>query len=428
MTRMQREPVAPLTPASSVPGRSSHPAPWRALRAWIASPPVREPLAVFVLSRGLFLLLTYFGVILFNSQLHGPHPSFLHQLLPAWNNAPLLLGNRRWDTEWYLGIAQQGYGWKRDAGTSPAAFFPLYPLLIRAGVALTHRSYIVVALVVSNLAFLAGLGYLWRLAERETDRTVAGRTALYIAVFPTALFFFAGYTESLFLLLSVASFFHMRRRQWLLAGLFGAFASAMRVTGVLLVLPLVYEYARDRNFSPRAILSGTGLLGAALVPVGLLTFMVYLQQTVGDALAFTHSQVAWQKIFTPWLWAGLLESFRQIFVVQPWASFYQAHNVINLVLGGLFLALSYFAARQLPRAYGIYLAAFWLVTLASPAIAGGYPVPLISLSRYILTLFPVFLYMGMLGRRQAVHDAYLVLAVGMLALLTVQFVNGGWVI
>jgi hypothetical protein len=370
------------------------------------------------------VLLTYFGVILFNSVLHGPHPSLLHKLLPAWEN-PYSHGG--WDTQWYIDIAQRGYAWKKAVGTSPAAFFPLYPLLIRLGVIVTHRSYLLVALAISNLAFLAALAVLWRLTDWELNRRVAQRTILYIATFPTALFFFAGYTESLFLLLTVASFYYLRRRSWLLAGLLGALASATRVTGILLIVPFAYEYGCAYNFSWRRMLS-PGLAGLALVPAGLLAFMLYLGRTVNDPLAFSHYQAAWQKIFTLRLWAGFLESFRQLLLVQPAASFYQAHNLIEIVLGGLFLLATIPIARQFPLSYTLYLVAFWLMALSSPAMAGGYPVPLISLSRYILSLFPVFMYCGMLGRRAAFHDGYLVLATGMLALLTIQFINGGWVI
>lgn len=384
-------------------------------------PEIHEPLATFGLTRLLFLVLTYFGVILFESTLHGPHPSFLHQLLPAWNN-PVSHG---WDTQWYIDIAQRGYDWKKAVGTSPTAFFPLYPLLIHLGVALTHRSPILVALLISNASFLVALVYLWRLAAWEIGPAVARRTVLYIATFPTALFFFAGYTESLFLLLTVGCFFHLRRREWVIAGLFGALASATRVGGVLLLAPLIYEYARDRNFSPREI--ELGILGILLVPAGLFAFMLYLQATVGNALAFTGAQTAWQKIFTPWLWLGFLESVRQILVL-PKASFMQAHNVINVTLGGLFVLWSVYTARRLPAAYGLYLLAFWVVTLSSPAMAAGYQVPLISLSRYILALFPVFLYLGILGKRSWFHDSYLVLSIGALSLFTVQFLIGGWII
>lgn len=401
-------------PASSSPG----PRLIDRVSRFAERPDVRIPVAVFILSRALFLVLTYFGVILFGSVLHGPHPSFIHALLPAWN---------RWDTVWYTDIAQQGYDWKKSVGTGPAAFFPLFPLLIHVGILVTHRSALSVAMAVSNLCFLGALCYLYRLAAWETDREVAARTILYVAVFPTALFFFAGYTESLFLLLTVASFYHLRRRDWLLAGVFGGLAAATRVTGILLVFPFVYDYARSKNFSAREMLS-PGLAGVILVPCGLLAFMAYLQVTVGDALAFDHYQAAWQKIFTLRLWAGFLESFRQILIVQPQASFFQAHNIINVALGGAFLVWTFFAARRIPAAYTIYLVAFWLVTLTNPAMAGGYPVPLISLSRYVLSLFPIFMYLGMLGRDRAFHDGYLVLATGMLAVLTLQFVNGGWVV
>ena len=394
------------------------------IRAQLASSAVLEPLGVWAVTRLLMFALTYTGVILFGSALHDPqHPSFLHALLPAWANAK----SHGWDTQWYTDIARRGYDWKKSVGTSPAAFFPLYPLLIRVGVVLTHRSYLGVALALSNLCFLGALGYLWRLARWEFDAEVAGRTVLYIAVFPTALFFFAGYTESLFLLLTVASFYHLRRGDWLLAGSFGALASATRVTGILLALPFAYEYARYSNFSWRKV-DARGIVGLLLIPAGLLAFMLSLRSTVGDAFAFGHYQAAWQKVFTLQLWAGTVESIRQILVVQPWASFFEVHNVINLAALVLFLGTTILAARRLPVAYTIYLGAFWFVTLTSPAIANGYPVPLISMSRYVVTLFPVFMVWGAFGSRRTFHDIYLMLATPFLAVFTVQFLIGGWII
>jgi hypothetical protein len=385
---------------------------------------VMEPLTVWALTRFLMLALTYTGVILFGNALHDPqHPSFLHAMLPAWANAK----SHGWDTQWYTDIARRGYDWTKPVGTSPVAFFPLYPLLIRVGVVLSHRSYLGVALVISNLCYLGALNYLWRLARWEFDTDVAGRTILYISVFPTALFFFAGYTESLYLLLSVAVFYHVRRRDWLAAGVLGALASATRVTGILLLIPFVYEYARYSNFSWRK-LEPRGLIGLALLPMGLLAFMVYLRAQVGDAFAFAHYQAAWQKVFTLRLWAGPLESLRQIFGIQPWASFFEVHNVINLTALVLFLGSTVLVARRLPAAYTLYLIAFWCVTLTSPAIAHEYPVPLISMSRYVVTLFPVFMVWGVVGRRRTWHDQYLILATAFLAVFTVQFLIGGWII
>jgi hypothetical protein len=415
-----------LAPERAVPAvrRFSYPSLRASLVAWLSSPDFRVPFSIWTLTRLLFLLLTYFGVVLFNSVLHGPHPSFVHSLLPAWQN-PISHGG--WDTQWYINIAQKGYDWKNPAGTTPAAFFPLYPLLIRAVVEITHRSWLIAALTVSNLSFLGALLYLWRLTAWEFDAAVARRTVLYIAVFPTALFFFAGYSESLFLFLTVGAVFHLRRKQWLAAGCFAALASATRVTGVLLILPFAYEYARAHNFELRRMVAPR-LIGLLLVPAGLVAFMVYLKVSVGDPIAFSHGQAAWQKILTLKLWAGFEESARQIMSVQPQASFYQAHNLINVVIGGTFLLATVLAARRLPASYTAYSVGFWLVTLSSPATAGGYPVPLISLSRYVLTLFPIFMYFGLLGRERVLHDGYLVLCTAMLSLFTVQFLIGGWII
>lgn len=403
------------TPASV----SVSPATWLSrLRAAALEPSLREPLTIWLLTRALFLVLTYFGVILYGQVFSQPHPTQLHRLLPSWD---------RWDTVWYIDIARRGYAWHRPGvSTSPTAFFPLYPLLIRAGVALTHRSYLAVALAVSNLALLPALIYLWKLVAWERHNAAARRTVLYITVFPTALFFFAGYTESLYLLLTVASFYHLRRRDWLLAGVFGGLAAATRVTGVLLLVPLAYEYARDRNFTIRRM--DWWVLSLTLVPAGLAAFMIYLGHTVNDPLAFSHHQEGWQKIFTWRLWAGFLETIRQIALVQPRASFFEAHNVLNGALGALSLVASVLAARRLPAAYGLFLLAFWVVTLSSPAMAGGYPVPLVSLSRYVLTLFPLFIYLGILGTRRTINDSYLVPATALLSLLTVQFIHGGWVV
>ena len=395
------------------------------LKAWLTAPASVVPLRVWIVTRLMFAVLTYFGVILFNSVLHGAHPSFTHSFLSAWHN-PISHGG--WDTNWYLQIAERGYHWKNPAGTTPAAFFPLYPLLIHVGTAVTHHSSLLIALLISNLSFLAALGYLYRLTVWELGKQTAARVVLYIAIFPTALFFFAGYSESLFLVLTVACFYHMRRRQWLLAGFFGGLASATRVTGVLLFVPYVYEYGRACNFRPREMLRGFGVPGALLIPLGLAGFMLYLQRAVGDPIAFSHGQEAWQKILTLKLWAGFAETVRQVVSVQPPASFYEAHNLINGGIGLIFLIASVLAARRLPASYSLYVAAFWVVTLASPAMAGGYPVPLISLSRYVLTLFPVFMYFGLLGRRRDAHDAYVVLSAGLLSLFTVQFLIGGWIV
>jgi hypothetical protein len=166
----------------------------------------------------------------------------------------------------------------------------------------------------------------------------------------------------------------------------------------------------------------------ALVPSGLLAFMVYLSVNVGDALAFRHDQAAWQKVSTWKLWTGVVESLRQLLIVQPWASFFEAHNLINFGLGAAFFLCSVLLARRLPPAHTLYLLGFWVVTLSEPAVALGYPVPFVSMARYVLSLFPVFIFLGVIGRNRSFHDGYLVLSTALLSILTLQFILGRWIV
>ncbi|HZU13406.1 MAG TPA: mannosyltransferase family protein [Chloroflexota bacterium] len=369
----------------------------------------RIPVGIFLLSRALFLLITYVGTDGFR----------VHAFVLTQHGSQHLW--RHWDTGWYITIAEHGYAISGHTG-SPLAFFPLFPLLIRAIMGATGLTAFLSAIVASNAAFLVALLYLWRLVCEEFSAAAATRSVLYVTVFPTALFFFAGYTESLFLALSVAAFYHLRRGSWLPAGCAAALASGTRVTGAILLAPFLYEYLRthDPPWRPHR-----DLLGVLLVPAGLGAFMLYLAITAGDPLAFSHVQVHWHRVVTAQLWTGFAAGARLLVTLPP-ASFYQAHDLIDVGLGGGFLVLTIYAARILPAAYTIYAAAFWPLVLSDPALAGAYPAPLVSLSRYILALFPIFMSLGVLGRHPRVHESYLLLATAGLVVLAIVFMTGGW--
>src|SRR5207249_1898103 len=145
----------------------------------------------------------------------------IHNLFTSWE---------RFDGLWFLRIATKGY----VNGDGSAAFFPLYPLAIRAVSFLIGGHPFAASLIVSNLAFLAALLVLYFLTSSELSQSAARKAVMYISVFPTAFFFLAPYSESLFLLLSVSSFWAARRRKWPLAALLGALAAATRSLGILI--------------------------------------------------------------------------------------------------------------------------------------------------------------------------------------------------
>ncbi|MEA2497706.1 MAG: hypothetical protein QOH26_111, partial [Actinomycetota bacterium] len=173
---------------------------------------VRYCLKVFISVRvGLFLLgLLAVALLPANDapSVPGWNPS---DLTPGWHN--LFTAWERWDALWFLRIATDGYA----AADGSAAFFPLYPLLVRGLSTVLGGHPLAAALIVSNLSYAGGLIVVYLLTAHEWTRDTARRTVLYMALFPTAFFFVAPYSESLFLFLSVSCLYAARRERWLLA-------------------------------------------------------------------------------------------------------------------------------------------------------------------------------------------------------------------
>jgi hypothetical protein len=193
---------------------------------------------------------------------------------PGWHN--LVTAWERFDGLWFLRIATAGY----VDGDGSAAFFPLYPLLIRFLSPVLGGHPLAAAYLVSHLAALGSLAFVYFLTASEWNERMARRSVLYLAVFPTSLFLLAPYSESLYLLLALACLWGARRKLWAVAGLAGAAAAATRNLGMLLVVPLaveaVHQWLEDRS-GPRLIRS---LAWSALVLAGAGAYFLYWQGSV----------------------------------------------------------------------------------------------------------------------------------------------------
>ena len=207
------------------------------------------PCAWLVSTRAAVLLVAIFAALSFGPASGGlarenaakfDDPTLTHGLAE-----PLLAPLARWDSVWYLRIADSGYG----ESAPRAAFFPLYPLLVRAlatPFGASEGALLVAAYAVSLAAFLAALVLLYRLTELELGRRLARPTLLLLAVFPAALYFGAPYSESLFLLLAVGAFYAARTGSWAWAGACAGLASATRSAGLLLLIPLAMLWWSSR--------------------------------------------------------------------------------------------------------------------------------------------------------------------------------------
>jgi hypothetical protein len=299
----------------------------------------------------------------------------------------LLSALARWDGAWYLHIAESGYDYRFEDFSS-VAFSPLLPLLMRGLGALLGggtTALLVAGAVIVNAALFAACVMLVKLTSLDFDRAIARRVPLYLLAFPTSFFLSAIYPESLFLALAVAAFYCGRTDRWLAAGLLGALCALARPHGVVIALPLAVEYLHQRSFDVRAVRAN--VLALALPFVAFAGWLGFQYAKFGDALAFVHAQLAWQRVpGAPW------QAFTNYFFGGergPWN---------DLLFALLFIGLTVVVAYTQRPSYAVYAALYVLVPLSTGQ--------LYSMMRFGLSIFPVFIALAWLGRFPLFDRAY----------------------
>jgi Mannosyltransferase (PIG-V) len=339
----------------------------------------------------------------------------------------------RWDSIHFQSIAAHGY-----TSEYKTAFFPLYPLVARAFGAITG-SLLLGGALVSVGAFLIALVLVHRLAELEIGAAAARRTVLLVAFFPSAVFFSAFYSESLFLALTVGAVYMARRGGFGWACLLGALASATRNTGVLVAVPiaLLYLYGPREDRAPAAREGGSwrpryplrpDALWLALIPAGLIAYSIYQASRFGDPFATWHVQTFWSRGFHGPLsavWYAIPKTAEATYELFTGSHDTFESPVAKLMLGGsLVLAVVAIVGvlRRLPIAYGAYAVAALIPPLSSPWPAH----PLMSFPRFLAVVFPVQMWLALKTERP--RRLWIVLGVfaAMLAVLSVKFATWGW--
>ncbi len=376
----------------------------------------RPSLRVLALFLVWWIIVQSFAMLAFNRfRLTQPDTAYTWTAQPSgffparWHDFAEI--HARWDSGFYTWIAKEGYT------ADNAAFFPLYPILIR-GVSLLwplfgqpepdYVGLIPAAFLVSNLAALGATLALYQLARLDMSEVEAQRGVFYFLIFPTAFFLTANYTESLFILWVALSFYFARSGQWARAGAVGALAMLTRATAVALLAGLALEWWTQRHTNKW---QGLWLL---CIPLAFAAFVWYLQHTQG--LSFFDTQL---RMFgrMPINLAALGPSLDWAHVQVDAAA--QANLELDLGIGLLVVIGSLIVARRWRWSYGIY----GVLCLALPLISGS----TVSLGRYALAAFPVPL---MLARNENSgllrQHSYTLSATLLLALYTALFVQGYW--
>lgn len=325
-----------------------------------------------------------------------------------------LLPWANFDGEHYMSIAMQGYH------SLEQAFFPLYPMLIFLGKWLLPNNFVstaVVGLLISNLAFIAALIMLYKLVRLDYSEKISWMTIVLILIFPTAFYFGALYTESLFLFLSVATFYFSRKEKWWLAGIFGLLASSTRVFGILLLPTLLLDLLMEK----KSVKLWYPIL---IIPLGLIIYMIYLYMTLGDPLAFYNLQsiIGEHRQKGIILFPQVVYRYLNILFHYQKIDIFLATFLLEFFSTLLFFCLPFYGILKKVRWSYIF---YSLISLILPTIQGSFS----SGARYVLVIFPVFIILALIVEKfpYYIKILFIVCSVILLILFTSLFIRGYWV-
>ncbi|MEO5632717.1 mannosyltransferase family protein [Gaiella sp.] len=307
----------------------------------------------------------------------------------------------RWDSDWFLRIAGDGYSWP----SSTPAFLPLYPFLIAALGLVTFGHPLLAGVVISLVAGTAAFVLLYRLTAAKLDVAAARRTVLFLALAPTSFFLSAVYSESLFLLLVVASFLTAERGNFWKAGALAGLALLTRTAGIALLPALIVFAWRSPN-------RRRALAGVAVAPALFALYPLLLAIWIGRPLAFLEAQkVVWERHLSP---AGPIGGV--VAAVQD-------RQVLDLAVAATVVVLGVIAWQRIGAPYGLYV----LGSVALPLSVYSDKAPLLSMQRFVLVAFPAFMALATIVRtRRATIVTATILSAG-LAFYVVRWALWYWV-
>jgi hypothetical protein len=333
--------------------------------------------------------------------LQNQRVSGLRGWLELWN---------RWDSINYQKLAQFGYS---AAGELQPllVFYPLYPWTIRL-FAFVTRDYLISAFIVSTFASLVTAIVLQRLVELDYSRELAQRAVWFLFIFPTSYFLHIGYTESLFLMLALSCVYAARKQRWLLAGVFGALTCLTRANGLVLLPVLVVEagqqYWATRRWQWRWLCIG-------LVGLGFGGYLLLNKYVTGNPFAFTSlmRQFFSKSLSSPL--TGIDNALGSLTRDPSEAEMIGMQEVLFIALGLVCTIVSWIKLRP---AYSVWMTGNWLLFVSVSFV--------LSVPRYTLTMFPIFILFAMLAARRVWLAVITIWSLLYLSFFASMFAWGHW--
>ena len=321
---------------------------------------------------------------------------------------PLIAIWQRFDVNWYLVIAQKGYGFE----SGDVHFPPLYPALIRLFKVIFQNGF-VAGLLLSQFALYLLVKLLYDLFTEWKTEEVARKALIFLLIFPTSFFFFSDYTDAIFMSFAIFCIESIRNGRWHWAGFWIFCAVLVRLQGIALLLPLTWGILQTRFRNIRFI----DLFFAGLSPAVGMSVYLLIRAKGGDAavIPLTESNLH-ARIVPPW------ENVRYSlqYILGGSAGYIDLLNLMMFVLFSILLVIYW---KNFPIQYALFSAASMIVLTMRLVDTQ----PLNSMIRYVLTIFPIFYVFGVLAENKWIDRLIFVCFLSLNLFLSAQFFLWGWV-
>jgi len=312
-----------------------------------------------------------------------------------------------WDADHFLTIAQSGYSERVQY-----AFFPLYPISIKF-FSYVFNNLIISGLIASLIFSSVGVYFFHKLLKFDYKENFSARVLLALLVFPTSFYFLLIYSESLFFLTTILSFYLARKKRkdlldYCLITLFAAFASATRILGVATILGIWTEVflSQDKSRLKWIML---------FAPLGLVLYGLFLFQNTGNPFYFLIAEQNWSReLSIPG--SNIINNITFVITNPLNAVSIVAFLDLFFTVFGLGMVLR--SIRFLRPSYYVYAAVSILIPLMTPVLG--------SMPRFLLPIFPIFILLASI-KRTRLQLAYVYLGILLQAVYIILYINKLWV-
>ena len=369
---------------------------------------ISYPVLIFLFTRVFLILILQSGFTF----LTLPFSQNYYDLFP---NKIFLNGLLQWDSGWYAITASEGYSLTKYPLHNNLTFMPMYPILIRFLISMGINVF-VAGIIISNISLLLATIIIYRFITNLFSKDIANKTIILLLLNPFSIFFSAMYTESLFLLFTVVTFYNFFKKRWFITSIFASLAGLTHIIGLIVPIICLLSFLIINKFKLTKLYKSMLLLLIGFL--GPVLYLIFIQIKFGSFWLIFQSQQNFGGLF-----------YKRLAYVYQVINFMIFNNVLvhlpnlfiiflHLFLGFLSIYLILKTWKKLPIYLSLWALFALIISFADPPCLG----------RHIITFFPVFIsFVLLIQNHKNLYRFTLGISIVLFILISLLFSHGYFV-